>query len=62
MSYSDAPSTLIARQTITDPGQVSIKFKVEYNRDGIDSRNAYSISADIIESDGPLSLHQRYGL
>ena len=56
VSYSDAPSTLIARQTITDPGQVPIKFKVEYNRDDIDSRNAYSISADIIESDGRLAF------
>ena len=56
MSYSDAPSTLIARQTITGPGQVPIKFKVEYNRDDIDSRNAYSISADIIESDGRLAF------
>ena len=56
VSYSDAPSTLVARQTITDPGQVPIKFKVEYNRDDIDSRNAYSISADIIESDGRLAF------
>ena len=56
VSYSDAPSTLIARQTITDPGQVPIKFKVEYNRDDIDSRNTYSISADIIESDGRLAF------
>ena len=56
VSYSDAPSTLIARQTITGPGQVPIKFKVEYNRDDIDSRNAYSISADIIESDGRLAF------
>ena len=56
VSYADAPSTLIARQTITDPGQVPIKFKVEYNRDDIDSRNTYSIKADIIESDGRLAF------
>ena len=56
VSYQDAPSTLIARQTIESPGQVPIKFKVEYNRDDIDSRNVYSISADIIESDGRLAF------
>ena len=56
VSYADAPSTLIARQTITDPGQVPIKFKVEYNRDDIDSRSTYSIKADIIESDGRLAF------
>ena len=56
VSYADAPSTLIARQTITDPGQVPIKFKVQYNRDDIDSRNTYSIKADIIESDGRLAF------
>ena len=56
VSYADAPSTLIARQTITDTGHVPIKFKVEYNRDDIDLRNTYSISADIIESDGRLAF------
>ena len=56
VSYADAPSTLIARQTINDPGQVPIEFEVEYNRDDIDSRNTYSISADIIESDGRLAF------
>ena len=56
VSYADAPSTLTARQTITDPGQVPIEFEVEYNRDDIDSRNTYSISADIIESDVRLAF------
>ena len=55
-SYADASATLIARQTISDPGQVPIKFKVEYNRDGIDSRNTYSIQARIVESDGRLAF------
>ncbi len=55
-SYADASATLIARQTISDPGQVPIKFKVEYNRDDINPRNAYSIQADIIESDGRLAF------
>ena len=56
VSYADAPAPLIARQTISDPGQVPIKFKVEYSREDIDSRNRYSISARIIESDGRLAF------
>ena len=56
VSYADAASTLIARQTISGPGQVPIKFKIEYNRDDIDSRNTYAVSAKIIESDGRLAF------
>lgn len=56
VSLQDAAAPLIARQTITSPGQVPIKFKVEYNRDDIDSRNIYGISARIIESDGRLAF------
>ena len=56
VSYQDAAAPLIARQTIEDPGQVPIKFRVEYNRDDIDSRNTYSVSARIIESDGRLAF------
>ncbi len=56
VSLADAASTLIAQQTISDPGQVPIKFKVEYNRDDIESRNTYAVSARIIESDGRLAF------
>ncbi len=56
VSYQDAAAPLIARQTIEGPGQVPIKFKVEYNRDDIDSRNIYSVSARIIEADGRLAF------
>ena len=56
VSLADAASTLIARQTIPDPGQVPIRFEVEYNRDDIDSRNRYSVSAKIVESDGRLAF------
>lgn len=56
VTYADAPAPLIARQTISDPGQVPISFKLEYNREDIDSRNTYGISADIIESDGRLAF------
>ena len=56
VSYQDAAAPLIARQTISDPGQVPIKFKIEYNRDDIDSRNVYSITARIVESDDRLAF------
>ena len=56
VSYADAAAPLIARQIIHGPGQVPIKFKVEYNRQDIDSRNRYSVSARIVESDGRLAF------
>lgn len=56
VSLQDAAAPLIARQTISDPGQVPIKFKVEYNKDDIDSRNTYGLSARIVESDGRLAF------
>ena len=52
VSYADGPAPLIARQTISGPGQVPIKFRVEYNRADIDARNRYAVLASIIESDG----------
>ena len=55
-SYQDAAAELIARQTISDPGQVPIRFKVGYSREDIESRNTYSVSARIIESDGRLAF------
>ena len=56
VSYADAAAPLIARQTISGPGQVPIRFKIDYNGDDINSRNTYAISADIIESDGRLAF------
>ena len=56
VSYADAAAPLIARQTTTAPGQVPISFKVEYSREDIDSRNSYSVSARIVESDGRLAF------
>ena len=55
-SYADASAELIAEQVISDPGQVPISFKVAYDRDDIDSRNTYSVSARIEESDGRLAF------
>ena len=56
VSYADASAPLIARQTIPGPGQVPIRFRVEYSRDDIDERNRYSIQAKIIEADGRLAF------
>ena len=56
VSYVDAPAPLIASQTINNPGQVPVRFRVEYNRDDIDPRNTYSVSARITESDGRLAF------
>ena len=55
-SLQDAAAPLIAQQVIENPGQVPIEFKVEYNRDDINSRNTYSIQARIVESDGRLAF------
>ena len=55
-SYADAPAALIAEQVISDPGQVPTSFKVGYDPDDIDSRNTYSVSARIEESDGRLAF------
>ena len=56
VSLADAPAPLIARQTIANPGQVPINFKVEYSSEDINSRNTYAIQARIIESDGRLAF------
>ena len=56
VSHADAAAPLVARQTVSHPGQVPIKFKIDYNRGDIDSRNIYAIRADIIESDGRLAF------
>lgn len=56
VSLQDTAAPLIARQTIENPGQVPIDFRIEYSRDDINSRNTYAILARIIESDGRLAF------
>lgn len=56
VSLQDVAAPLIARQTIENPGQAPITFKVEYSRDDIDPRNTYAIQAEIIEADGRLAF------
>ena len=62
VSYADAAAPLIARQTIDGPGQVPIKFKVEYRQAGhrlpeqvLDKRQDRRIGR-------PSCLHERYRL
>ena len=55
-SYADAHATLIASETIPNPGQVPIKFSVKYDPDRVDDRSLYSLSARIVESDGRLAF------
>ena len=56
VSLADAAAPLIASQTIRDPGQVPIEFRVPYNRDDVDSRNTYGITARILGADGRLAF------
>ena len=56
VSLADAAAKLIARQTIANPGQVPIYFKVEYSSEDINSRNTYAIQARIVEADGRLAF------
>ncbi len=53
-SLQDTASILIAEQVIRSPGQVPIKFRIDYNREDLDPRNTYSISARIMGPDGRL--------
>ncbi len=56
VSLADAAAPLIARQTISGPGQVPIAFEVRYNRQDVNARNTYGVSARIVESDGRLAF------
>ena len=56
VSLQDTSSILIAEQVVPNPGQVPIRFKVEYNWDDLVPRNTYSLTARIEESDGRLAF------
>jgi len=47
VSRQDVAATVIASQTITDPGQVPIRFELEYPAAEIDERMSYSLRATI---------------
>ena len=54
VSLADAAAPLVASQTIRNPGQVPISFRLPYDPDDISPRNTYGISARIEEPDGRL--------
>lgn len=56
VSLADAPAPLISSMTISDPGQVPIHFRLEYNKADIAPRSTYSVSATIFESDGRMAF------
>ena len=47
VSRQDVAATLLARQVITDPGQVPIRFELEYRPSDIDERMSYAVRAKI---------------
>ena len=56
VSLADAAAPLIASRTITNPGQVPIDFRLEYDSADINPRNTYSVRATIFESDGRMAF------
>ena len=54
VSRADAPARHIASLELTDPGQVPIAFKLEYNPADIDERMTYALRARILAADGSL--------
>jgi len=54
VSLADAPSDLIARQVIPNPGPPPVKFRLDYRRAAIDPRNTYSVSARVETAAGKL--------
>ena len=53
ISYADASSITLGEHVIADADGLPVKFRVSYDRDAIDHRNDYSLSARI-ELDGRL--------
>jgi uncharacterized lipoprotein YbaY/heat shock protein HslJ len=47
VSRQDVAATILARQVISDPGQVPIRFELEYRPGDIDERMSYSVRATI---------------
>ena len=49
VSRADAPAIEVARQRITRPGQVPIRFELSYKPEDIDERMSYSLRAQITD-------------
>ncbi len=50
VSLQDAPSITLAKVTIVDPGQVPLRFEIEYDPSAIDDRFTYAVQAVIRDS------------
>ena len=57
VSFADAPSVLIAEQTITSPGQIPIQFAVSFDPARIDARRDYAMQATIMQGDTLLFIN-----
>ena len=62
VSLAEAAAPLIARQTIANPGQVPINFKVAYSRDDINSRQHLCDPSQNYRIRRPPCFHQRHGI
>ena len=51
VSLIDAPSVLIAAQTVENPGRFPLEFSVPYHPDDIDSRSRYGLHISISLND-----------
>ena len=49
VSRQDVAATILASQHTADPGQVPIRFELEYDRDAIDPRMSYVVRARITD-------------
>jgi putative lipoprotein len=54
VSRADAKATLVAKQRITRPGQVPIRFELQYAPEDIDERMTYAVSARVQDAEGKL--------
>ncbi len=54
VSRADAPSTVLAMQTISPAGQVPIAFSLSYDPAAIDASHTYAVSARITDGSGTL--------
>jgi putative lipoprotein len=53
-SLQDAPAIRLAQQIISDPGQIPIRFALDYPRAAIDPRGRYILRAQITDRGGLL--------
>lgn len=57
ISHADAPSVSLGEHVITDARSLPVKFRIPYDKDAIDDRNEYSLSARIELNGGLLYVN-----